>query len=240
LSALVAPLDEPGVGASTGYRWFMPDPPAFWPLMRSVCDAVANGLLGPGDNRFAWGGAMAIRKELFFEIRMPEFWLNTISDDYALASAVHAVGLTIAYAPGALTPCVEHISGGRFFAWIRRQMTITRVYNSRIWRPGLIAHVFYCGGMAASILASVGGHRLAEWALIAQLSPGMLKGLNRATLAKAALPEYEAWFKRHAWVHALWAPLATWIWLAALLSSAFGNTIEWRGYRYDLKRHRMV
>ena len=25
----------------------------------------------------------------------------------------------------------------------------------------------------------------------------MLKGLNRATLAKAALPEYEAWFKRH-------------------------------------------
>jgi hypothetical protein len=119
-------------------------------------------------------------------------------------------------------------------------MTITRVYSPRIWWPGVIAHVFYCGGMAASIVASARGNRLAEWALIAQLSPGMLKGLNRATLAKAALPEYEAWFKRHAWVHAIWVPLATWIWLAALLSSAFGNTIRWRGYRYDLKPQRNV
>ena len=236
LRALVAPLSEPAVGASTGFRWFMPDPPSFWPLMRSAWDAVAAGMLGPGDNRFAWGGAMAIRRELFFEIGMPEFWRNTVSDDYALAAAVHAAGLTVAYAPGALTPCLDHISGLWFLRWIRRQMTITRVYSPRIWWPGLIAHLFYCGGMAASILASVAGNRLAEWALIAQLSPGMLKGLNRATLAKAALPEYEAWFKRHAWVHALWTPLATWIWLAALLSSAFGNTIRWRGHRYDLKR----
>ena len=69
-----------------------------------------------------------------------------------------------------------------------------------------------------------------------QLSPGMLKGLNRATLAKAALPEYEAWFKRHSWVHAIWVPLGTWVWLIALLSSAFVRSIEWRGRRYPLKR----
>jgi hypothetical protein len=66
----------------------------------------------------------------------------------------------------------------------------------------------------------------------------MLKGLNRATLAKAALPEYEAWFKRHLWVHAIWVPLATWLWLIVLVSSAFGNTIHWRGYRYKLTKPR--
>jgi hypothetical protein len=115
-------------------------------------------------------------------------------------------------------------------------MVITRVYRPRLWWMALIAHVFYCGGMAASIIASIRGNRLAEWALIAQLSPGMLKGLNRATLAKAALPQCEDWFRRHSWVHAIWVPLATWVWLIALLSSAFGNTIEWRGYRYQLKR----
>ena len=95
-------------------------------------------------------------------------------------------------------------------------MALTRLYAPRLWWTGLIAHIFYCGGMAASIIASIRGNRLAEWALIAQLSPGMLKGLNRATLAKAALPEYEAWFKRHSWVHAIWVPLATWVWLIAL------------------------
>ncbi len=236
LRALSAPLAEPGVGASTGYRWFLPDPPDFWSLLRGVWDAVAAGMLGAGDNRFAWGGATAIRKEVFFEARVPEFWADALTDDYTLSAAVHAAGLRIAYAPGALTPCGEHITAGRFFGWIHRQMALTRLYAPRLWWPGLIAHIFYCGGMAASAVASIGGNRLAEWALIAQLSPGMLKGLNRAILAKAALPEYEAWFKRHSWVHAIWVPLATWVWLIALVSSAFARSIEWRGRRYALKR----
>ena len=45
----------------------------------------------------------------------------------------------------------------------------------------------------------------------------MLKGLNRATLARAALPDCEAWFRRHQWVHAIWVPLATWVWLVVLV-----------------------
>ncbi|MGO9260107.1 MAG: glycosyltransferase [Bryobacteraceae bacterium] len=236
LRALAAPLAEEGVGASTGFRWFTPVPPGFWSLLRSVWDAVSAGLLGPGDNPFAWGGAMAIRKDLFFEARVPEYWKGAVSDDCALSAAVHAAGLRIAYAPGALTPCFESCTARRFFSWARRQLTIIRVYRPDLWRQALVAHIFYCGGMAASAIASFRGSRLAEWALIAQLSPGMLKGFNRAILAKAALPEHEAWFRRHSWVHALWTPLATWMWLGALAASAYGNSIRWRGNRYDLKR----
>jgi ceramide glucosyltransferase len=236
LRSLVTPLFDKGVGASTGYRWYAPVPPAFWTLMRSVWDAVALSRLGPGDCGFAWGGAMAIRRETFYDLDIRSHWKNTVSDDYALSAAVRASGLTIAFAPGAMVPSSERITVKQFFAWMRRQMTVTRVYNGRMWSLALVAHIFYCGGMAASSVASLRGYRLAEWALIAQLSPGMLKGLNRATLAKAALPECEAWFKRHLWVHAIWVPLATWLWLVALLSSAFGNTIHWRGYRYKLTR----
>ncbi len=236
LRALVTPLWEPGIGAATGFRWFTPVPPGFWSLMRSVWDAVSCGLLGPGDSPFAWGGAMAIRKDVFFDIRVPEYWKNTVSDDYALAAAVHAAGLKIAYAPGALTPCYDRTGARALFSWMRRQMMITRTYRQSLWWIALVAHIIYCGGMAASIVASIRGSRLAEWALIAQLSPGMLKGLNRAILARAALPQCDAWFKRHTWVHAMWVPLATWLWLVALVSSAFGDTIQWRGYRYRLKR----
>jgi hypothetical protein len=35
-------------------------------------------------------------------------------------------------------------------------------------------------------------------------------------------------------------PVATWMWLVALGSSAFGNTIQWRGYRYTLKTEQDV
>jgi ceramide glucosyltransferase len=235
LRALVAPLSEPGIGASTGYRWFTPVPPTFWTLLRGVWDAVVIGRFGPGDAAFAWGGAMAIRKETFFEARVPEYWKYAVSDDYALAAAVHDAGLTIAFAPGALTPCYEHAGALPILSWMRRQLLLTRFYKPQLWVPALAAHIVYCAGMAAALVASIRGNRLAEWALIAQLSPGMLKGLNRAVLAKAALPECEPWFHRHMWVHAIWVPLATWLWLFELAASAFGHTIEWRGCRYDLR-----
>jgi ceramide glucosyltransferase len=236
LRALVAPLAEEGVGASTGYRWYLPTPPDFWSLVRSVWNAAIVSTLGPGDNPFTWGGAMAIRRELFTELGVPAYWNLWVSDDYAMAEAIHAAGFRIAFAPGAMVAATDHCTCRQFFAWARRQMIITRVYHPRLWWTGLAAHFFYCGGMAAAVAASIMGNRLAEWALLVQLSPGMLKGTNRAVLAKAELPEYKTWFDRHGWVHTWWVPFATWVWLLTLVAAAFTNVIEWRGNRYKLAR----
>jgi ceramide glucosyltransferase len=74
LRALVAPLSEEGVGASTGFRWYASEPPTFWTLVQSVWNGVIAGRLGPGSNDFAWAGAMAISKATFFEARVPELW----------------------------------------------------------------------------------------------------------------------------------------------------------------------
>ncbi len=238
LKALVAPLEDPAVGASTGYRWYAPDPPSFWALVRSVWNAAIAGGFGPGDNRFAWGGAMAIRKTTFDDARVPDFWKGSVSDDYGLTNAVKSAGLTVAFAPGAMVASTDRTTAAEFFPWARRQLTITRIYNPRLWWTALAAHVIYCGAMAAAIIAIENGHSAAEWALVIQLGLGMLKGANRATLAKAELPAFNAWFERYGWVHSIWVPLVTWIWLVTLVSSAFANTIEWRGNRYLLTRER--
>jgi ceramide glucosyltransferase len=237
LRALVAPLEEESVGATTGYRWYVPQPPDFWSLIRSVWNAPIAGMLGPGDNPFAWGGAMAIRRDVFGDLGVTGYWNVWVSDDYALAEAVHAAGLRVVFAPGAMVAAADHVTCREFFGWARRQMQITRVYHPRLWKTALAAHLFYCGGMAAAIAASVMGHRLAEWVLLLQLSPGMLKATNRVVLAKAELPEYKTWFDRHGWVHTWFTPLVTWVWLIVLIASAFSNTIEWRGRRYVLRRN---
>jgi cellulose synthase/poly-beta-1,6-N-acetylglucosamine synthase-like glycosyltransferase len=236
LRALAAPLADEQVGAATGFRWFVPQPANPASVLRAVWDAVSAGMFGPGDNRFAWGGATAIRRQTFYDARVSEYWKNTVSDDYALAAAVHQAGLAIAYAPGALVPSHERISARELFAWTRRQMTITRVYAHDLWLRALVAHCFYCVSMIASVVAGFLGHSVGWWTLGAQLLPGMWKGARRAALARAALPEYAGWFRRYGWLHALCVPLATWWWLASLVAAAFGNTIEWRGYRYDLKK----
>jgi ceramide glucosyltransferase len=178
-------------------------------------------LLGPGDCPFACTGSMAIRKETFFELRVADAWRGAMSEDGALTSAVHGSGRRISFAPGAMAACASRTRAGAFLRCARRQMAAARLYVPRLWWGALVAHIFYCGGMAAAITASVRGSRGAEWALVVQLGLGMLKGVNRATLARAELADFEAWFKRHAWVHALWVPLATWLWLVVLITSAF-------------------
>ena len=235
LRALAAPLSEPGVGATTGFRWFTPEPADFWSLTRGVWDAVAFGRLGPGDNAFAWGGAMAIRKQTYLGAGVEDAWKRQVSDDYSLAGAVHRAGLEIAWAPGATTPCLDHTGARDFFSWMRRQMLLTRFYAPGLWRPALTAHVVYCAGMAAALAAACAGNRTALVALAGQLLPGMVKGLNRARTAAACLPESRGWFRRYGWTHGALVPLGTWLWLAALIASAFGDKIEWRGNRYSLR-----
>jgi hypothetical protein len=89
--------------------------------------------------------------------------------------------------------------------------------------------------MAASVAAGSMGWRIGWWTLAAQLIPSFWKAARRTALARASLPEETAWFRRYGWTHVACAPLATWLWLAALVAAAFGSTIEWRGCRYDLK-----
>lgn len=220
LRALVAPLSEANVAASTGFCWFAPVPPDFWSLLRSVWSAPLMGLLGPGDNPFVWAGSLAIQKEMFFELRIPASWRQSVSESGGVTRAVRRSGLCIAFAPGAMAAFTSRTTMHAFLDWARHEMALARQYVPRLWWEALMSHFFYCAGMAAAIIASLRGSRGAEWVLVTQLGLGMLKGVNRATLAKAELPQHEAWFKRHAWVHSLWVPLATWLWLGVLIASA--------------------
>lgn len=234
LRALAAPLTGPAVGASTGYRWHVPEPAGFWPLLGGVWDAVVAGTLGPGPCRFAWGGSTAIRKETFFAARVPDIWKGQVSDDYALSAAMRRAGLGIVFAPGALAATPGRITGREFWAWTRRQLLLTRFHDPRLWWTALAAHVVYCAGMAAGAAALALGHPVGAPALALQLAPGMAKGWRRARLARAALPGWEAWFRRYGWAHTLLVPVVTWLWLGALAASACGRTIAWRGRRYRL------
>ena len=235
LKALAGGLALEGVGAATGYRWHLPAPPGFWALMRGVWNSVIAGNFGPGDNAFAWGGAMAIRRETFQRARVREFWRGAISDDFKLSEAVHRAGLKIVFAPGALVVSSDGTTAREFLSWIERQMIITRVYHPKLWWMALGGHIVYCGAMAASVWVAAAGQTLVgEYALVTLLGLGMLKGTNRASIAKAALPEYKTWFDRHGWVMTWWVPLGTWVWLYGLLASARTNVIQWRGNRYRI------
>ncbi len=234
LRSLAEPLEDASVGATTGYRCHVPDPPDFWSLARSIWNGVIAGRFGPGPSDFAWGGAMAIRKETFLGCRVPDFWRGAVSDDYRLSDAVERAGLEIRFAPGAMVASPDHTTAGEFLGWVRRQVRITRAYRPKLWWTGFVAHAIYCVATVACLAAMAQGRLAGVIVLSAMWAAGMWKGANRARLARLALAEHEPWFARYGWVHAWGAPLATWLWMYSLAASAFGRTIEWRGRRYRL------
>jgi len=85
---------------------------------------------------------------------------------------------------------------------------------------------------------AVRGYVPAAAMLVLQLLPGMWKGWGRAQLVRRVLSEHEPWFRRWGWVHVMLVPVATWVWLGALASSALLRRIEWRGRSYKLVRPR--
>src|SRR5437764_3141867 len=60
LRSLIAPLADEGVGAATGYRWFIPVKGGFASTLRAVWNAsIASALGENGHRNFCWGGSTA-------------------------------------------------------------------------------------------------------------------------------------------------------------------------------------
>ncbi len=138
LRDLVEPLADPQVGASTGFRWHVPVDGGPASVLRSVWNAGIASLMTGGRPPFAWGGAMAIRRETFDAAGIRERWQGALSDDYVVTSAVEDLGLTIRFEPRSLSFTYADCSMRELLDWSFRQLAITRVYRPVLWRVGLL------------------------------------------------------------------------------------------------------
>jgi GT2 family glycosyltransferase len=166
---------------------------------------------------------MAITRANFDRLEIRRYWLGQISDDFELARAVHAAGLRVAFAPGAVVPCFDHCGLTEFFGWARRQLILTRVYAPKLWWQALVAHLLYVGAMLGGLFGSY-------WVTGMIVVLGVVKAYRRAGLFHTVHPELRGLGRAHAGT----VTLATLAWLGLLLASAFSRTIVWRGVRYRL------
>ncbi len=194
LRSLVTRLDGPRVTVSTGFRWYLPGE-GFASQLRAAWDTSIATMMGDRGTSFAWGGAMAIRADDLRRLRIAEdHWRSTVSDDYALTRAVHNAGERISFEPRCLVASREESSLGEFLRWSTRQIIITRVYASRLWKMGLAASVLYCGtfilGLALLMNSGVNlpQRPMVISTLVVVLLLGMGKGYIRSMVAREVFP----------------------------------------------------
>jgi cellulose synthase/poly-beta-1,6-N-acetylglucosamine synthase-like glycosyltransferase len=244
LSHLVWHLRLSRIGATTGYRLFVPARNNVATLALSAVNAKIAQLLGNTRFNHAWGGSMAIRVDVFRETGLDKIWSKTISDDFSLSRAVKKAGKKVEFVPACLVASHESTTWKGLFEFARRQFVITRVSTPLTWWFGLVSSLYTILGLwAGSVLAiyavpkpSITGYKLLILAavpvffFIEQLSSAILRQKMISKVLQKDWPNLKL---------ACAADLLfSWVWslllLFFILSSAFGRTIRWRGIRYKL------
>lgn len=244
LRALVAPLEGDGVGAATGYRWYLPEPAeraGFRAALLSAWNGSIATSLGDHGRNFTWGGSTAILRKTFEGINVRARWENAVSDDYALTKAVRDAGLDIRFVPRCLVVARENPGLASLLEFTTRQIIITRVYNPRLWRVGLISHLWFCstffGGLALVAGGALAGgpFTLAAVMLGTIYALGSLKGILRLVAAREALAPVRDEIMRLWWMLCLLWPLVSILFSYNFVRSATTRRITWRGVTYEMR-----
>lgn len=242
LRQLVAPLADENVGASTGYRWFVPERGGLASRLRGVWNAsVASALGADVTKNFCWGGSTAIRRSTFERLNMVDHWRGTVSDDFTITRVLKEAKLPIHFTPNCLVPSVGDCGWDELVEFTTRQIKITRVYAPHLWLPlllgsSLFAIVFF-GGIVLLALRVVWGQSF--WLVLSFLvvifALGAAKGFIRWRAVSIPLAHYRKELRRDLAAHIFLWPFASLLYLYNAIVAGFSRRITWRGITYNLR-----
>ena len=230
LKKLVAPLADETLGASTGYRWFIPERGGVASRLRGVWNAsVASALGSDTAKNFCWGGSTAIRRTTFDTLGVSERWRGTVSDDFTLTRVLKEAKLPIHFTPHCLVASVGDCDFKELFEFTTRQIKITRVYASHLWLPLLL-------GSALFAIVFIGGF------ILLILSPSIvLLSVLLIIFTLGATKSFIRWrainstLNRDVLAHLFLWPFASLLYLYNAIVAGFSQRITWRGITYELK-----
>jgi cellulose synthase/poly-beta-1,6-N-acetylglucosamine synthase-like glycosyltransferase len=241
LTHLVAPLNDPRLGAATTFRWWLPMRGGFWSAFGAAWDASIVTMLGEHDRNFCWGGGTAIRRTIFDEAKVRDHWDGAISDDWGITRALQSAGRKIQFIPECLVPTLRDADAKSLLNFTNRQIIITRVYAPKVWLAGASSHLLYCASLilgAAAIIQAISiGQLWLTFALLVVLIMllAAIKGILRWLAVIELLPTYKIKLQTYAWAWTVLAPLVPFLYAINFAVSAFSRRIKWRGIRYNLR-----
>jgi ceramide glucosyltransferase len=234
LEALVTPLDDAAVGATSGYRWYVPHRGSMAGSLRSAWNAATLILMAHPQYGFAWGGSTAIRRDVFEKLPIRDAWSRGLSDDLLLTQAVRGAGLKIPFVAACLVPTFELCTWRQLLEWTNRQTCIARVHMPYAMGLALLVHLISItlGALGVVALATgqwlMGGLLLSYWVITALGSLVVCRGANQRLSAHGFT------VAQRAWAQALWTPAVTLLALINISMSFTTRTITWRGISYTM------
>lgn len=154
---LVFHLEDTSVGVTTGYRFYIPLKGTWAAFLRSMWNRMTAWEMANKEFAFAWGGAMAVRRETFERARMTSVWDTAADDDLSLTTAVKALGLKVRFVPQCLVASDGDGTIQEIIEWTNRQLILTKVYYPGLWRRAINRAVILTFWLMAVLLSLVWG-----------------------------------------------------------------------------------
>lgn len=253
LRYLVLHLQDATVGATTGYRFYIPVK-GDWPsLIRALWNRMSAWELASPLYSFAWGGAMAIRRETFDKAKIADHWDQSADDDLSLTCAVKDLGLRVRFVPQCLVASHGDATLEEVVEWTNRQLILTKVYYPQLWMRAIIRAwvltAWLAAVLAALAVALATGNSSFWLAFAAGLTLMVVEGcflvkaqglwrrvlsFDRGT-SEAEEKELREAFGKSLVRFATILPVAHLVLPWMTLYSLLTNRIRWRGVTYELR-----
>ena len=234
LAQLVAPLADETLGASSGYRWFVPVRGGFASRLRGVWNAsIASALGADTTKNFCWGGSTAIHRATFERLGVSERWRGTVSDDFTITRVLKEAKLPVHFTPNCLVPSVGDCDLHELFEFTTRQVKITRVYASHLWLPLLLGSALFVIAFFGGLIL-IGFHPRSFAVYVFPLvifTLGAAKSFIRFRAVSSVVRTSRSDLAAHIF---LW-PIASLLYLYNCIVAGFSRRISWRGITYELK-----
>ena len=231
----------PRIGATTGYRWLIPEKPTVANHLVAAINCNVMAVLGRESHHFVWGGSWAIRRETFERLGIRDAWQNMLSDDLVASAALGRAGLEVRFDPACVLMSTVDFNWTQMFEFVRRQYCITRHYSFRWWLVALaaatVANLAWIASIAMFSLAIVARPHLA-WlpagALTLLYGVGVYRGWAMQSLAAVYSPDHRRELRGARRWHIAGNFAVNFVQWLGLIASAFGHRIRWRSIDYRL------
>lgn len=249
IAKLTAPLADPKIGASSGFRWYQPVWGNLPQMLRTAWNAGGFAFIVNPKTRFVWGGAMAVRREVFDQCDIAEVWGHALSDDMTMSKRLKAAGYELAFVPECIVESRERDTFASLIHWTNRQTLVTRFYNRPFWLAALLLHgvgnVLGWGLLLLGLILLFSGRTdFAAWSALTVgilwvghiwLMAGVLSGRLTDILDRCAIP-----LGNRRWILVALAPLASLLQGLNSFASLLTRRIRWAGVTYRIEHEQKM
>ena len=227
LDSLTLPIRTGRAVASTTYRIFHPNPLSLAGVSQAVYGSMLSLLIAIKPK--PWGGATAIRRDVFEALQVRAAWRKTVVDDLVLGNLLEEAGIEIQLAPDSAmeTPLGRQSLKG-LLSFLRRQILFPKFTNPGVWLSSMAWQFMMSASLILSVCLLVNAIVSQSLDLGAVVAFGYLVVLSGSFVVLRALNPHG--IKLGPWLMASIATLGVTTYI--YIHSLFVAYIDWGGKRY--------